>query len=110
MKRFAILGVLFSLFTVPSSAMAWKFVCDTFQVIECGDGTTFACSAGGQQIDCPDNPASWAAYEHGCADHGGIVGVTDENACSMHFEEDVVKGDEGGDETPSDEVTPTRRR
>lgn len=109
MKRFALVGALFGLFVVPSSAMAWKFVCNTFQMIECADGTTFGCSAGGQQIDCPDNPASWAAYEHGCANHGGIVGVTDGGFCSMDFEEEIYQGDDssGGDD---DEASSDSRR
>ncbi len=106
MKRLALLLAALWL-ALPSSALAWKFVCDTYQVVQCDDGTTIGCSSGGQQFDCPDNEASVAAYENFCADHGGYIGLVDEPIC-VAPRIDVKGVDDLAD--PEDHSVPVRRR
>ncbi len=109
MLRFTLLSALCVAF-LSSSALAWDFTNHNgYNVVLCEDGTMFGCSAGGQQFDCPDNPESLAAFEEGCADHGGLVGVVNENSATAAPEslEDLSQEEESGS---NDEATPVRQR
>ncbi|MCB9524001.1 MAG: hypothetical protein H6702_11640 [Myxococcales bacterium] len=107
MKRLNLTLAALTLAALPATAGAVKLGCQNgYVVVECNDGTIFTCSAGGTQIDCFDDAANMAIYAAGCADHGGLAGLTNSMTCSVDYELVVVDGDDGD----SGEPAPIRSR